>query len=340
MKLKKSLIIALILSIIGLVVWESYWRSQGYYPTIDNTEALWAIQRSKVEKASKDEVLLIGSSRTLFDIQLNEWEKLTGIRPIQLANGGSSPLPVFHDIVNTTDFAGNIIAGVTPGLFFSTLDPNKMSWKRPQSRIDHYHDQTIAQRLNHFLSLPLQKNLVFISESNNSDELNLKTLLEQIKIGERAGEQEPPFYHFRDMAEDRNVKMTIKTSTDTAFANTIKKYWKFGNDDPSPERKATMSYFIEDAKKFKERGGNLILLRCPSTGYFKDREAKFFTRNAFWDNLVKQTNVKSYHYDDYEKLRYFDCPEWSHLSAKDARYFTTELAKIMIADGVIKAEQN
>ena len=316
----------------GIAGGEREGRSTGKYPTIDDNEALWAVQRTKVEKFKKDDVVLIGSSRVLFDIQLNEWENITGKRPIQLASGGSSPIPVFHDIVNATDFAGNVIAGVTPGLFFSSLDPPPESWKRSQSRIDHYHDRTIAQRLNHFLSLPLQKNLVFITESQKPDDINLKALLQNIKIGERAGKEEPPFYNFRDIAEDRNVMMTIKTSTDTAFANTIKKYWSFDNDDPSPEKEATIAYFLEDATKFKERGGNLILVRCPSTGYYKDREAKFFTRHKFWDELVKRTKAKSYHYNDYETLRYFDCPEWSHLSAADAQIFSTELAEIIIND--------
>ena len=333
MKLKQSLLIAVIISLISLILWESYWRAQGYSPNVDGTDELWAIARTKVDKTSKNGVVLIGSSRVLFDIQLNEWEELTGKRPIQLANGGSSPLPVFNDIVNNTDFAGTVLVGVTPGLFFGSIDPNSMPWQRPQSKINHFHSRTYAQQLNHKLSLPLQNNLVFITESDKADDINLKALLNQIKIGKRTGKDNVPFYNFRNITEDRNVTMLEKTSVDTSFANLIKKFWKSGGTDtPRLQKEETMSFFLKDAKKFKERGGNLILLRCPSTGYYKDREAKYISRVEFWDELVEQADVKSYHYNDYEALRNFDCPEWSHLSAKDAKTFTTEIVKILIKD--------
>ncbi len=123
MYLKQSLIIAITLSVLSLVAWELYWRSQGKIPDLDDDKNLWAVQRAKVEDASENDVLLLGSSRVLFDIQLNEWEKETGVRPIQLACAGSSPLPVFHDIVQNTNFKGTVLVGVTPGLFFSTTYP-------------------------------------------------------------------------------------------------------------------------------------------------------------------------------------------------------------------------
>ena len=99
MKLKKSFLIALVISAIGLTCWELYWRSQGYYPNLDDNKELWTAQRSKVNQLSSTDVILTGSSRLLFDIQLNEWEEETGKRPLQLASAGSSPLPIFHDLV-------------------------------------------------------------------------------------------------------------------------------------------------------------------------------------------------------------------------------------------------
>ena len=85
--------------------WETYWRSQGNYPNLDDNKDLWAVQRAKVDKALKDDVVFIGSSRVLFDIQLNKWEQETGKRPIQLALGSASPLPVLHDIAENVKIA-------------------------------------------------------------------------------------------------------------------------------------------------------------------------------------------------------------------------------------------
>jgi hypothetical protein len=344
MNLKKSLLSALLISTIGIVAWELYWRSQDYIPTIDDNKALWAVQRDRVADLTPDNIILMGSSRTLFDIQLDNWENETGIRPIQLANVGSSPLPVFHDIVENTAYAGTVIVGVTPGLFFSTTFPKAEPWSWPQSKVDYYQDRTYAQRINHQLSLPLQQNLALMSagEQELDDNIDLKALLKRIKIGDRIPQGMPPFYEFGEITSlDRNLEMIERTLTDTAFANTIINVWKyFGKGAPPPDKEATMAFFLKDAEKFKARGGNLILIRCPSSGGLRAGENQVLPRKDFWDNLVEQTNVQAYHFEDYEQLKHLKCPEWSHLSAEDARYFTTELAKIMIADKAITNTKN
>lgn len=336
MKLKQSIIIALVIFIIGIVSWELYWRSQGLYPTIDDNEALWAMQRQRVEKASNEDILLIGSSRVLFDMQLNEWQEQIGVRPIQLASVGSSPLPIFHDLVNNTNYNGTIIIGVTPGLFFSTTFPDAQPWQWPQSKVDYYKKRTYAQISNHLLSLPLQQNLTFLSDDQGVDGIKLKELLGKIKIGNRVTDPMPPFHEFGEIALDRNLKMKQITVTDTAYANSIIKVWMFfGKDAPAPDKKSTMEFFLKDLKIFKERGGNAILVRCPSSGGLRAGENMGLPRKDFWDDLVKQADIKAYHFEDYDQIKNLTCPEWSHLSAKDAQYFTTEIVKIMKADSAL-----
>lgn len=339
MNLKKALSIAIITSILGVVAWELYWRSQGYVPTIDDNKALWAIQRDRLNTLAQDDVVLMGSSRILYGIQLDAWEKETGKRPVQLANVGSSPLPVFHDIVENTNYAGTVILGVAPGLFFSTTYPKAQPWAWPQARVDHYKNRTHVQRLNHQLSLPLQQHLALMSagEEELDDNIDLKALLKQIKVGNRIPQGMPPFYKFGRMTSlDRNVQMIDRTLTDTAFANTITKVWGFiGKTSPAPDKAATMAFFLKDAETFKARGGNLILMRCPSSGGVRAGENFMLPREDYWDDLVKKSNVMAYHFEDYPQFKDLKCPEWSHLSSEDGNYFTTEMAKLMLADEVI-----
>jgi hypothetical protein len=337
MKLKQSLIIALTLFIVGITAWELYWRSEGFYPTLDDNEALWAEQRFRVEKASSNSILLLGSSRVLFDMQLDEWETETGIRPIQLAFVGSSPLPIFHDVVNNTNFNGTIVVGVTPGLFFSSTSPDKDSWKSPQSKVDFYKKRTYAQMSNHILSLPLQKNFAFISEDQGVDGVKLKELLGKINVGDRVVDSMPLFHEFGEIELDRNLTMKPITVSDTAYANSIIRVWQFfgkkAASGPPPDKASTMAFFLKDLEIFKARGGHVILVRCPSSGSLRAAENMGVPRTEFWDELVKASQLKAYHFEDYEQLKHLKCPEESHLSAEDARYFTTELVKIMKEDG-------
>jgi hypothetical protein len=339
MNLKTSFTIAVACSIIGLAAWELYWRSQDFVPSINDDKALWAVQRARVNKSNNDKVVLFGSSRVLFDIQLDEWEAVTGKRPIQLATAGASPIPQFKDLVDNTDFTGTVIVGVTPGLFFSTTFPQADPWKRAQSRVDYYNDRTLAQRIDHKLSLPMQQTFVFPSagEEELDDDIDLKSLLRQIKIGNRNNDNFPPFYEFGKISKDRNMAMIDRTVQDTAFANTVIRVWIaiLTGELPPPDKESTTAAFVESAKKFKEKGGNLILLRCPSSGGFKDGETQFLPRATFWDELVEKSGAIGYHYEDYEQFQNFICPEWSHLSAADARFFTTELATIMMNDKVL-----
>jgi hypothetical protein len=336
MQLKQTLIIAFTLSILSLTAWEVFWRSQGVYPTLDDNEALWAVQRSRVENATNKDILLMGSSRVLFDMQLNEWEYQTGVRPIQLASVGSSPLPIFHDVVNNTNFNGTIVVGVTPALFFSTTSPDVQFWQWPQSKVDYYKKRTYAQISNHLLSLPLQKNLTFLSDDQGIDGIKLKELLGKINLGNRVVDPMPPFHEFGEIAEDRNNVMKQITATDAAYANSVIKVWQFymkaGASGPPPDKASTMAFFLNDLKIFKARSGNVILVRCPSSGSVRMGENMGVPRPGFWDDLVNQAQVKSYHFEDYDQLKDLKCPEESHLSAKDAKYFTTELVKIMKVD--------
>ncbi len=344
MKLKKTLILTVILSLISITVWEFYWRSQGYTADLDDDKYLWAKARHKLEKATEDDVVIIGSSRVLFDLQLDVWESETGIKPIQLASAGSIPLPVFNDIVERTDFKGTLVVGVTPPLFFSTTYPGTFFWKRADSRINFYKNRTYAQRLNYSLAVPLQNTFAFLSNDEEEwyDDINLKALLRRVSLPQRTEKPlEPPFYRFQDINIDRNVRMKGRMVTDTAFANSVKNVWEFmvSGDRPPPDKESTINYFLEDLKKFTARGGKIILVRAPSDGMFRDLENKGMSRNEFWDELVEKAGVPAYHFEDYEGLNQFILPEWSHLSAEDADLFTKRLVKILLEDNVIPTQK-
>ncbi|MCK7591557.1 hypothetical protein M0G43_13300 [Subsaxibacter sp. CAU 1640] len=339
MNLKQSLFVAVTLGMISLVIWELYWRNQGLEPNIDDNKNLWANQRARLENYDEKTVVFIGSSRILYDINLDIWENETGTNGIMLAAQGSTPIPVMQDIVENTDFNGTLVIGITPPLFFSTINPKANFVQRSQSLVDYYYNRTYAQRLNHMLSVPLQKNLVFIRDGDESwdSDVDLKTLLKQVHWDERSGPRYPPFNNFEEITLDRRMKMPEIMVKDTAYANTIKKVWTtiLSGDNPPPDKETTTNTFVDLAKKFQARGGNLILVRCPSSGLFKDIESKAFPRAQFWDPLVEKSGAKAYHYEDFPELTNLFLPEWSHLAAEDAEVFTRVIIEAMKKDGVI-----
>lgn len=339
MSLKQSALVALAVSLAGISAWELYWRSQGYWPTLNDDKELWAVHRARVEEATEKDFVILGSSRAYFDLQAGAFESATGRKPIQLSATGSSPLPSFHDLVHHSDFRGTVILGVTPAIFFSTTFPQAPPWERIQNKVDYFHERTHAQRLNYPLSSFLQQNLVFMSgdEEEWIDDIDLKALLQRIRLGNRTGApQMPPFYFFGDVSPGRNMRMTPQTVTDTALANSVARVWAFfGKGAPPPDKDATMAFFLSDLETFRARGGKLILVRCPSSGGLREAEKQITPRADFWDDLVARAQVPAYHFEDYESLKGLTCPEESHLSGPDADYFTQTLVGLMQADGAI-----
>lgn len=342
----RALTIALVLSIATLGIWEYVVRQMGYQAWPEDDKHIWAVQRAKVEKAGPDDVVLTGSSRVLFDIQLDEWEQETGHRPIMLALPGSSPLPVVKDIVENTTFAGTLIIGVTPPLYFSPpIDNQPTPWRRAVERVQYYPKRTYAERLGHWLSLPLQWTFAFLRNEDDTfyNDLDLATLVKRIYMKHRVLDH-PPFPCLGYVDEDRNLAMAPQLMHDTAYANMVKQVWGFfGQNRPkaTPEeveqlRNAIIGMTTGFVKQLEARGGKVIFVRCPSSGPFYQGENMGTPRGPYWDELLKATGCRGYHFEDYEFMKKYELPEWSHLSAPDAKTFTRDLARQMKADGVIK----
>src|SRR5262245_19353936 len=71
---------AFALLILAVGAWEAYWRAQGAVPGFHDDDALWAIQRRRIDDGEGDATVFVGASRTFFDMQLPVWEKLSGRR--------------------------------------------------------------------------------------------------------------------------------------------------------------------------------------------------------------------------------------------------------------------
>jgi hypothetical protein len=83
----------------------------------------------------------------------------------------------------------------------------------------------------------------------------------------------------------------------------------------------------------RARGGNVVFVRHPSSGQVREIEDRITPRAAFWDRLLTETGAPGIYFEDHTSLRDFDCPEWSHLSAKDAVEYTQRLSVILKEQG-------
>ena len=315
-----------------LGAWEWYWRDFGATPGIRNSHGLWAIQRRRIDNGEGDATVIVGSSRMLFDVQLDVWEQLDGKRPIQLAFEGTTPVPFVEDLAADPNFTGRLIVGVAPELFFSGFG------KYHVGAIKDARQESPSQRIGQWLSMRLIEPFVAFDDPDYA----LATVLKRLPWPDRPGK--PSRLDVRKLSEteaDRNTHMWGKVENDTDYKALMQRVWRQdfepGPDDPPPAELAKLrDQQIERTAKavatLRARGVQVLFVRAPSTGPYLQYDDKLFARATSWDVLLAKTGAPGIHFQDYPELQGLEQPEWSHLSHADARKFTTALHALIVRD--------
>ena len=326
-------VIVVLVVIAAAAAWEFYCRSIGYGPTLNDNEDLWAEARRRVEPES---IVIVGDSRAWFDLDLDELQKGSGKRPVQLAAGGSCAYPVLADLANDERFHGTIICSVVPRMFFAP--PGSPPMDRSEKAVRRYHTQTLAQRASQCLAMPLEEHVAFLKQ----EELTLEDLLKRLPIPNRPGAlvlpRFPPYFQSED--RERRARMIEQCAQAGELQSRIQQIWLPLFTPPPPPTYIPQEVFTEKMKKAKEdrfrdttaavaklraRGGKIVFVRFPLTGELKALEDRITPRSDIWNSLLKRTGTPGIYFEDYPELSIFNCPEWSHLSAGDSVEFTKRL---------------
>jgi hypothetical protein len=314
------------------VAWELYVRSVGYAPTLNDTEDLWTQRRRTVGPES---VVIIGESRPLYDLDLDELEKGLGKRPVQLAIAGSCAYPMLADLANDPNFHGTIICSIVPGMFFAPGGPLVENAERALKR---YRGQTLAQRASHHLGMFLEERIAFLKQ----EDLTLDILLKKLPIPNRPYAQVPPTLppYFQTVDHERRMRMTEQCAHPGKLQTRIQQIWlPLFTPPPPPSYVPKEAFFAEMGKaiearfrdtataveKLRARGGKVVFIRFPHNGPLKELEDRLNPRARDWDRLLKETKAPGIYYEDFPELASFICPEWSHLSAGDSVEFSKRL---------------
>ena len=84
--------------------------SSGFVPATSTTvPQSWAEQR---RIASSAPIAIVGDSRILFDTDLDRFEAVTGVRPVQVSHVGTNARPLLEHFANDPKFKGLLIVGL------------------------------------------------------------------------------------------------------------------------------------------------------------------------------------------------------------------------------------
>jgi hypothetical protein len=348
----RALGVALLLAFLVVAGWEMRCRSMGYAPTLNDTGDLWAEARTELSRSAPDRTVIIGSSRVLFDFDLDVFAEHFGTtKPVQLALPGSKPLQVLEHLAADEAFRGTVLVGVVPGLYFAPQGPPVVN---TEAALGRHRNWSPSQRAGHQLGKLAQKSLAFIQQ----EDLTLNALLKSLPVPVREATKPhlmpelPPY--FAGMDDDRRARMWEQCDFDSPLAQRIQQIWipLFTPPPPPPgvTPEAMMEQFMasveNDLRRTREsvdlirgRGGRVVFIRCPSTGTLRQMENQFSPRPGFWERILAESAAPGIHFEDHPELSGFDCPEWSHLTAADATAFTRNLMPILerVLDGMDSA---
>ena len=197
---RRLLLVVALVTTAATAAWEIHARAVGYRPTLNDSPDLWAEARGRVKP---DSLVLLGTSRMLFDMDLDVLEQGLGRRPVQLAVVGSSPYPILADLAADESFHGTVLLDVVPAMYLAPAGSPPM--EAAQKALRRYHTWNHAQRWSHQLALRLEQQVAFVRQ----EDLTLGKLIKELPIPDRAGAlvgpKMPPYFYSLD--RDRRARM-------------------------------------------------------------------------------------------------------------------------------------
>jgi len=323
---------AFVIFAVALGAWEGYWRSQWMTPSTRNSDGLWALTRDRIDDEGGRGVALVGSSRILFDINLETWREVTGVLPIQLALEGTGPRPFLKHVADETGFSGLTIVGVMEPLFFGPDIGLRAA------ALQRYRERSPADNWSQQLSMRVVEPVFAFYDP---DTALFATLRRQPIWPERAG-LIPPLPEVRKLSNtrrNRHTEMWDRVELDPDYREVARRTWRTFLALPPPpmppphvmEQITNAMYddLTAQVAAIRARGGEVVFVRPPSSGPFLEFEQKVFPRSQFWDVLLQRTGAAGIHFEDHADLRDVELPEWSHIRAGDTPKFTRALINHM-----------
>jgi len=280
---------------------------------LDNSEIAW---RDEKLRAAGARAAIVGDSRILFDTDLDRFEQLTGVRPIQLAIHGTSALTLLETMADDPDFKGVLIVGLADTMFFQPFDGYGGYVKKWHEYRAPY--RIVSNQIDH----ALQRRIAFL-DSN----YRLSVLAHRLDRDFRPGVEGPmdDIWKLQEVGEHRATHLWDRVEYDPAWRARTRWAWK-GFKEKFPFTPQLIAKGQARAKaavdKIRARGGDVVFVRPPSDPHLRVNEEAQVPKAKGWDVLLRNTKSVGIHIDDLPAAQGLPLPEWSHLSRKCATVFT------------------
>ena len=281
---------------------------------LDDSPQSWAEQRRLADAAP---VVIIGDSRILFDTDLDRFEQLTGVRPVQTSIVGTNARTLLANYSNDPNFRGLLIVGMADLSYFR---PQGVGIGGPYLKNFEKNGKP-SQLTGLWIDRWLQKYLAFMDA-----DYRLSRWAPRFDNGWRKGTDSPydDVWKISETFPGRQYFMWDQIETNNYLQGHARYAWHGFKRPPVPPVLAdkVIARSAESVRLIRDRGGDVIFIRPPSAPQLRVNEDKSLPRSAGFDRLLVGAKAKGIHADDLPEAQNLILPEWSHLSRKCATVFT------------------
>lgn len=330
-----------------IIIWDGFWVSKKVVPLPDDDANLWAYHRRRVAREGNEVVVLVGSSRIQAGLDQAKFTELTGLKTVQLAIVGESPIPVLQNLAEDGSFKGTVICDLSEFIAYQS-ETGQQKTEVVREWLKSYQESKTSDDFEFWLRGFARYILARPHLGNNPPDA-LKNIItgqafETISIDQKIKNVHPTFFdrtlifNVEDFLTKEEKERLIEISRKDPV-NAMK--YIIEHNKPRPERFLELANKVEGyVQQIQSRSGKVIIINFPMSGELERLNEIAFPREQFWDVLASRISATTIHYKDYPQLQ-FECPDYSHIDAKDTPIFTENLVNILMdIDNKFLPDQN
>ena len=293
---------------------ELAWRSQGHRASVVDDLDLWSEQRAQIY-GGETTVVLIGTSRIQLGFVSDVFhDRFPRHRLVRLEAPLRHPVSALRNLAEDRAFRGVVIASVAIPWMRKGVYPDL------SEELDHYRDHyDWNARGNRRIASFVQSRLVSVNPN-----VNLRDVLVRWA---RRGEWPDPLHVVtkadRSRAGDFSLHPDLKRSRkNLVFITKERERLHHVSSEAMLEQLVELDALAE---RIRERGGNVVFVRLPSSGKIRRIDEKYYPKREYWDRFAARTTAPTLHFLDVPTLADFECADGLHLDQRDAPRFTALL---------------
>ncbi len=331
-----AIIGSIFIVLVIILFFEYNLRSRHWTPTVSDSPELWAQERARASQLGKKALILIGGSRIQLGIDLNELEKLSGKKPVQLAIDGANFYPVLKNIAEDPQILGDSILDLNensiPKLFAIDKGSDWVAAYERQQQQPLYRrvDQQLHNTLTSLMITKMEgakpakviNDLVFHPKQNTGS--YLITHSNRSRDADYSKVKMPDFYINRVI---RHSLLNLPTETANSYQQVLDIYAAEISNIPQADQQIFEKNLVELLlliNIIEKRGSKVIILRMPTSKLILAMDKQRCPIDLCWQKIITQ-HPASINSVLEPSLSGFYLPDGSHLDQKDKKQFTNSL---------------